>query len=79
MSFHRRRYACDDETLTACDCPLDCGAAAALSADVVTRPVAYEHGGVKLDGYLAYDEAVASKKQKAPGVLVIPECWGVTE
>ena len=50
-----------------------------LSADVVTKPVAYEHGGVKLEGYLAYDDAVASKERKAPGVLVIPEWWGLTE
>ena len=50
-----------------------------LSAEVITRPVAYEHGGVKLEGYLAYDDAMASKEQKAPGVLVLPEWWGLTE
>jgi dienelactone hydrolase len=50
-----------------------------LEANVVTKPVAYEHAGVKLDGYLAYDDAVASAEQKAPGVLVIPEWWGLTD
>jgi dienelactone hydrolase len=50
-----------------------------LSAEIITKPVAYEHGGVKLEGYLAYDDAVATKQQKAPGVLVLPEWWGLTE
>jgi dienelactone hydrolase len=50
-----------------------------LHARIVTRPVAYEHGGVKLQGYLAYDEAKASPAGKAPGVLVIPEWWGLND
>ena len=54
-------------------------AAVPLSADIVTKPVTYEHDGGKLEGYLAYDDAVASQEQKAPGVLVIPEWWGLTE
>ncbi len=37
------------------------GAAGVLSAKIVTKPVAYEHAGVK------------------PGVLVIPEWWGLTD
>ena len=48
-------------------------------AKIVTRPVAYEHAGVKLEGYLAYDDAKASAAAKAPGVLVIPEWWGLTD
>ncbi len=58
-------------------------AAAALSATVhakvVTQSVAYEHDGVKLKGYLAYDDAKVSKGSKAPGVLIIPEWWGLND
>lgn len=46
------------------------------SAKLVTRSVAYEHDGVKLEGYLAYDDATTSEKR--PGVLVLPEWWGLT-
>lgn len=50
-----------------------------LSAKVVTKPVAYEHAGVKLEGFLAYDDAQVSAGKKAPGVLVVPEWWGLTD
>ncbi len=46
-------------------------------AKIVTRSVPYEHGGVKLEGYLAYDDATGGAKR--PGVLVIPEWWGLNE
>ena len=55
------------------------GTAFSASAKIVTKPVAYEQGGVKLEGYLAYDDARVSKERKAPGVLVLPEWWGLTE
>src|SRR4051812_47055189 len=48
-------------------------------AKIVTRAVPYEQGGVKLEGYLAYDDTKTSATNKAPGVLVLPEWWGVTE
>jgi dienelactone hydrolase len=53
----------------------------AMSAEarIVTRAVAYEHEGVKLEGYLAYDDATASVAKPAPGVLVLPEWWGLNE
>jgi dienelactone hydrolase len=50
-----------------------------VHAKVVTQPVAYEHAGVKLQGFLAYDDAKISSANKAPGVLVIPEWWGLTD
>jgi len=34
---------------------------------------------VKLEGYLVYDEAKVSADKKAPGVLVVPEWWGLTD
>ncbi len=49
------------------------------NAKVVTQPVAYEHAGVKLEGYLAYDDAKVSAEKPAPGVLVVPEWWGLTD
>lgn len=51
----------------------------ALNAKLVTKPVAYEHAGTKLEGYLAYDDAKASPANKAAGVIVVPEWWGLTD
>jgi dienelactone hydrolase len=45
---------------------------------IVTRDVAYEHAGVKLSGYLAYDDA-RTATGKLPGVVVIPEWWGLND
>ena len=55
------------------------GAAVVLSAKIVTKPVAYEHAGAKLEGWLAYDDAKVSAYKKAPGVLVVPEWWGLND
>ena len=38
--------------------------------------VDYKAGGVKMKGYLAYDENL---KGKRPGVLVVHEWWGLNE
>lgn len=54
-------------------------AVVALQAKIVTKPVAYEHAGVKLEGWLAFDDARVSAEKKAPGVLVLPEWWGLTD
>jgi len=53
-------------------------AAIAASAKIVTRPVAYEHAGVKLQGFLAYDDTKTAAG-KIPGVLVVPEWWGLND
>ena len=45
-------------------------------AKVVTKEIAYEQGGQKLEGYLAYDDAKAGPR---PGVLVIHEWWGLND
>jgi len=42
-------------------------------AKINTRAVVYEHDGVKLEGWLAYDESGAAKQ---PGAIVIHEWWG---
>jgi dienelactone hydrolase len=42
-------------------------------AKLNTRAVVYEHEGVKLEGWLAYEGSGAEKK---PGVIVIHEWWG---
>jgi dienelactone hydrolase len=55
------------------------GVAGMLSAKIVTKPVGYEHAGVKLEGWLAYDDELVSATKPAPGVLVLPEWWGLTE
>src|SRR5664280_1793594 len=51
-------------------------AANAAFAKVVTKSVVYEDAGTKLEGFLAYDDAKTAKG-KLPGVLVIPEWWGL--
>jgi dienelactone hydrolase len=50
--------------------------AGAARAEVKTKEVVYEHDGVKLKGYLAWDDAA---KGKRPGVLVVHEWWGLNE
>jgi dienelactone hydrolase len=45
-------------------------------AELVTKPVAYEQGGVKLEGYLAYNDTITALR---PGVLVVPEWWGLND
>jgi dienelactone hydrolase len=49
-----------------------------MAAEVVTRSVPYEDGGVKLEGFLAYDPARTAHGPLA-GVLVVPEWWGVND
>jgi len=53
--------------------------ASLATAKVVTQPVAYEHAGVKLEGYLVYDDAKVSAAKPAAGVLVVPEWWGLND
>ena len=43
---------------------------------VVSETVSYEHGGKQLEGYLAWDDAVAGRR---PGVLVVHEWWGLND
>ncbi len=50
--------------------------AAAAHAAVQEKEVTYEANGVKLKGYIAWDDAV---KTKHPGVLVVHEWWGLNE
>lgn len=47
-----------------------------LNAAVVERTVAYEQGGVKLEGFHAYDNTSDGKR---PGILVIHQWTGLSE
>jgi dienelactone hydrolase len=51
-------------------------AAGFIPAQVVAKPIAYEHEGVKLEGLLAYDSATTGPR---PGVLVLHEWWGLDD
>lgn len=45
-------------------------------AKLLRKAVSYQHEGVKLEGYLAYND---SFKGKIPAVLVVHEWWGLNE
>lgn len=47
-------------------------------AEILTRNVEYEHNGMKFEGVLASDTTF-STDAKRPGVLVIPEWWGLND
>src|SRR5687768_12430026 len=47
-----------------------------VRAEIKTQTVDYKDGDVTLKGYLAYDDAVEGKR---PGILVVPEWWGVND
>jgi len=49
---------------------------ALAEAKIVSKTVSYEHEGVPLEGYLAYDDAISGKR---PAVLVVHEWWGLNE
>jgi dienelactone hydrolase len=53
-------------------------AATAARSAIVTKDVDYEHNGVKLQGFLAYDDTKV-KNGKVPGVLVVHEWWGLND
>lgn len=46
------------------------------SAEIKTQTVDYKDGDVTLRGYLAYDDAIAGKR---PGIVVVPEWWGLND
>lgn len=47
-----------------------------IEAAVKTKVISYQTDGVKMQGYLAYDDAVTTKR---PGVLVFHEWWGLND
>lgn len=47
-----------------------------IEAKIRTQAVDYESDGVKLQGYLAYDDA---QKGKRPAVLIVHEWWGLND
>jgi len=49
---------------------------APTEAKIRTKAVAYKHGDVDLEGFLAWDDAGADKR---PGVLVVHEWWGLND
>lgn len=49
---------------------------AAAQAEVQSRTVPYEHDGVPLQGFMAWDDALTDKR---PGVIVVHEWWGLND
>jgi dienelactone hydrolase len=52
--------------------------AISMHAKIITKPISYEQGGVKLQGYLAYDDTKTAQG-KMPGVLITHEWWGLND
>ncbi|MFC1837925.1 dienelactone hydrolase family protein, partial [Thermodesulfobacteriota bacterium] len=44
--------------------------------EVVGKPVTYTAGDTQMNGFLAYNDSITTKR---PGILVIHECWGHNE
>ena len=55
-----------------------CASVVLAGAEIVTKPVQYEQGGTSFQGYLVYDDTLTAKG-KLPGVLVVPEWWGLND
>src|SRR5580658_3145098 len=53
-------------------------AAFVAQARIVTKLLSYEQAGVKLEGFLAYDDEKTAQG-KLPGVLVVHEWWGLND
>lgn len=48
-------------------------------AAVQTKSVEYRDGDMVLEGFLAWDDAIASDQTPRPGVVVCPEWWGMND
>src|SRR5947209_7600595 len=46
------------------------------SAAIKTQVVKYQAGSVQAQGFLAYDDAATGKR---PGIVVVPEWWGLDD
>lgn len=51
------------------------GLSGQAAAEMVSKPVSWNHGGTDFDGYLVYDDA----GDKRPGLLMVPNWMGVTD
>ena len=45
-------------------------------AEIKMQPIDYKDGDATLKGVIAYDDAIRGKR---PGIVVVPEWWGVTD
>jgi dienelactone hydrolase len=52
------------------------GLASTVQAKIMTKTISYQHDGVNLEGFLAYDDSL---KGKRPAVLVVHEWWGLND
>lgn len=51
-------------------------ASSAARAAIKTQTIEYKDGETNLKGFVAYDDSIAAPR---PGVLVVPEWWGLTD
>jgi dienelactone hydrolase len=49
---------------------------AGAHAAIKEEPVTYQAGGTTMKGFVVYDDAVQAKR---PGIVMVPEWWGVTK
>jgi dienelactone hydrolase len=50
--------------------------AGTLSAEIKSKPIAYQDGDLQLEGYYAWDDAVSGKR---PGIIIVHEWWGLND
>ncbi len=58
---------------------LTTGLTAPAAAELVRQQIDYSHDELPCRGYLVYDSEQVTVDQPAPGVLVVPEWWGLND
>lgn len=56
-----------------------CSLSLSVAAKPVAEPISWNHGGTDFDGYLVYDRDDDDDDDKRPGLLMVPNWYGVND